>query len=106
MKLSLMISLVFFVIVGLSGVNGFAGELEAKSKTTASTEIQSCDATQQSCKPSQISNEIAKLNLGKEFGFSDRHETDPHTWIQCTSDSNCGSGHKCCSNHCKAVVTC
>ncbi len=106
MKVSLIISFVFLMVVGFSGGNGFAGELGAKSGATVNTEIQLCDASRQSCKASQISNEIAQLKLGKEFGFSNRQETDPHTWIQCTSDSNCGSGHKCCSNHCKAVVTC
>jgi len=24
----------------------------------------------------------------------------------CSADSHCGTGHKCCSGHCKAVVTC
>lgn len=24
----------------------------------------------------------------------------------CSIDSHCGSGHKCCSGHCKAVATC
>ncbi len=106
MKLSLMISFVVLMIVGFSGGSGFAGELGPKSKTIANTEIQSCDASRQSCGPSQISNEFAQLKLGEVFGISDRQETDPHTWIQCTDDSHCGSGHKCCSNHCKAVVTC
>lgn len=106
MKFSLMISFVFLMIVGLGGGNGFAGDLGAKSKTTANTEIQSCDVSQQSCKPSQSSNEIAQIKIGDVLGFLDRQETDPHTFIQCTVDSQCGSGHKCCSNHCKAVVTC
>jgi len=24
----------------------------------------------------------------------------------CSADSHCGTGHKCCSGHCKAVATC
>ena len=24
----------------------------------------------------------------------------------CSADSHCGTGHKCCSGHCKAVSTC
>ena len=106
MKFSLIISFVFLMVVGLSGVNSFAGDLGAKSGTTVITEIQSCDSSQQSCKPSQISNEIAQIKTSEVLKFLDRQETDPQTWIQCTRDSDCGSGHKCCSNHCKAVVTC
>lgn len=106
MKLSLMISLVFFMMLGFAGGNGFAGDLGAKSGTTVNTEIQSCDASRESCKPSQSSNEIAQIKIGEVLKFLDGQETDPNTWIQCTSDSACGSGHKCCSNHCKAVVTC
>lgn len=106
MKLSLIISLVFLMGVGLGGVNGFAADLGAQSGATVNTEIQSCDASRQSCKPSQSSNEIAQLKTGDLIRFLERPETDPQTFIQCTDDEQCGSGHKCCSNHCKAVVTC
>ncbi len=106
MKVSLIISFVFLMVVGFSGGNGFASELGAKSGATVNTEIQSCDASRQSCKPSQISTEIAQLKTSDAFRFLDRPETDPHTWIQCRKDKECGSGHKCCGNHCKAVVTC
>ena len=106
MKFSLIISFVFFLVVGLGGVNVFAGELEAKSGATANKVIQSCFASGQLCKPSQVSDEIAQIKVGDVLKFLERQETDPHTFIQCTRDSDCGSGHKCCGDHCKAVVTC
>lgn len=112
MKMSLMISLVFAMIIGLSSVNSLAGESEVPSKTATNVETQSCDASpvasQQLCETAQDSNEIVLLTLGRGFGIVELQDgtDDPHTWIQCTEDSACGTGHKCCNNRCKAVVTC
>lgn len=105
MKFSLIISLVFLMAVGLGGANSFAADLGAQSGATANTEVQSCDASRQSCKSSQASGEIAQIKTGDVIRFLERPETDPQTWIQCTTDSACGTW-KCCGNHCKNVVTC
>jgi hypothetical protein len=112
MKTSLMMSLVFALIIGLGSVDSLAGESEVASKTATNVATQSCDsspdASPQLCKTAQDSNEIVLLTLGREFGIVELQDgtDDPHKWIQCTEDSACGTGHKCCNNRCKAVVTC
>jgi len=105
-RLTLLISFAFLIFVGLGIGNSFAGEIGATSGAALNTEIQSCDASQQSCKPSQDSDEIAQIKINDAIKFLELPENNPQNWIQCTTDSACGSGHKCCSNHCKAVVTC
>ena len=95
MKLFMKVCAVFCIVVGIGIVNAFGNELileqdnTNKSKSELYIMFGSLD-------------KISSLYAGKHYTPIVNH-TGTHL---CKEDDHCGSGHKCCSGHCKMVDTC
>lgn len=50
----------------------------------------------------QVSKALATFNLGTQ----NASPVVQHGTHLCSAHSHCGTGHLCCSGHCKAVQTC
>ena len=90
----LKLGLAVLVVSGL-GVWGLMGDSHLKPVTNAY-------AGSQQELISSLPGPLGKLMPEKPYSA----RTLQHGTHLCSADDHCGTGHKCCSGHCKASVTC
>lgn len=95
MKRALKISLVFAMIAASGSASGIAGDTGLRGAVDGKVATQWTDA-------SRALEKIASLHFPRNYSV----RAVGHGTHLCSDDEHCGSGHKCCSGHCKAVSTC
>lgn len=95
MRISMKFLLILVLAIGFSVAQGSAEGLKNNHQSQFQATLISPQATAASVRI------ISVEGLRKYTGSEPQHGTH-----LCSQDSHCGTGHKCCSGHCKAVVTC
>ena len=93
-KFAWMLSLIAIAFVGVSGVNGLAGETGSALKQLTETALPSCAMSRPAHAATRFDREDGKFSV-------DQLKIAHGSWHPCAKDPNaCGAGHSCCSGHC------
>ncbi len=95
MKRGFKIALALLMIAGSGSVGGVASDADHRQTAPAGTATQWPEA-------SAALERIARLQFPRNYSV----HAPQHGTHLCSDDEHCGTGHKCCSGHCKAVSTC
>lgn len=89
------LALAFLLAVGSGSMSGIASDADHRQAAPVKVETQ-WSVT------SVALERIAGLQFPRDYSV----RAPQHGTHLCSRDEHCGTGHKCCSGHCKAVVTC
>lgn len=93
MKRALKITLAFLMIAGSAGISGATSDAENRLAAPVASQWPAASAALE---------KIARLHFPRDYSV----RAPQHGTHLCSDDDHCGTGHKCCSGHCKAVSTC